>query len=366
MQELLKKTARGKRRAQDLSFDESVLAAERIVSGESTPAQTAALFTSQRLKEESADETAGFASVLKRHTIEVPVSEDVRSRMIDSAGPYNGRRQFAATIPVSIILSAAGIPVYLHSAPTLPPKYNPSLENLLQELGIETFLPPEALGKGLDTLNIGFGRTEDLCPPLAKLRPLREELGFRTYLNTIEKLLSPPQAASTLTGIFHRTVVKTNSGLMRNLAFQHSYMVQGVEGSEDIPVHRKSFLFHVTEERTTSFDVNPADYGLGSDRVRKLEDLTPKCQAALIQRVLLGKKASPEDQNAWNIVMLNAGVRLFLFGHTASISEGISLAEETAASGKAWHHYLQWREFTHETHSVYRTRQQRPGQYQRV
>ncbi|PRO67205.1 anthranilate phosphoribosyltransferase [Alkalicoccus urumqiensis] len=339
MQEFIKQVARGKKRAQDLSYEDARRAAEMICSGEADDAQTAALLVAERLKEESPDEAVAFAEVLREHTTHIPVIEEVQARMIDFGGPYTGRNMFAQTIPSALLLAAEGIPVYLHSGEALPPKYAVPLKHIVSDIGIDTGAPPEQIGRSLEEAGIGFGDTEKLCPPLQRIRRVRELIGVRTFLNTIEKMLSPAGARSIMVGIFHRTVVDTNSELLRRLGFDHMYMVQGAEGSEDLPAHRKSFLYHVTQEETISFDLNPDDTGIGIRRNKELETLTLPEQTELIEGVLRGNG----HPDAHALTVYNTGVRYFLFGHRPTVDEGIQLAESQLSAGAGWDQLEKWR-----------------------
>lgn len=348
MQQWLKKVARGSKMAQDLTYKEAKQAALSIVNGEATEAQTAAFLVAERLKEESPGEILAFAEVFREAMEPIPLSPLTQKRVIDFGGPYTGRNSFAITVPAALLLAEEGLPVYLHSGGSLPPKNAVSLKDIIGSLGINVNADVSTIAASIESLGIGFGNTELLCPPLAALRPVREQIGVRTFLNTMEKILNPAGAASILTGVFHRTVVETNAQVLRRLNFKNIYMVQGMEGSEDLPIHRKSFLYHISQKNTGSFDLDPEDVGIAARRNKSLEELSLMQQVNLIEKVLKGKG----NNDTHDLVTYNAGVRYFLFGHVSSIKAGIELADAQLRSQVTWKHLLTWREKSNEAHSI--------------
>jgi anthranilate phosphoribosyltransferase len=78
------------------------------------------------------------------------------------------------------------------------------------------------------------------------------------------------------------------------------------------------------------YEIHPEDFGLtmASSRAFKVE--TPEQSRALMQAVLDNETGPARD-----IVILNTGVALYAANVAASMDEGIALAREALASGKA-------------------------------
>jgi anthranilate phosphoribosyltransferase len=345
MKQFIKEVARGKKGSRDLSYEEATEAAQLIVEGNVTDAQLAALLIAERLKGESADEVIAFVQQFRAASSRINVPSTVQRKLVDFAGPYNGRKTFAATIPVALLLAEQGTPVYLHSSDSLPPKKGTALKDIVKLLDIPVDLSAEQVGQSIESTNIGFAWTEKLSPPLALIRRVREEIGVRSFINTVEKALNLADSHSVMVGIFHKTVVDLNVAILRALGFEKSYIVQGAEGSEDLPIHRKSFLYEVTQEDVRSFDLDPEDYGCKHRKDPEKEEITLEQQVSIIQRILDGE-ASEELDYYRNQVLYNAGVRYFLFRHVPSIEEGIALAKQQlqrkkgAAQLQAWRSHL--------------------------
>ncbi|WP_202077763.1 anthranilate phosphoribosyltransferase [Caldalkalibacillus salinus] len=289
MQTYLKEVARGKKGARHLTYEEASEVARQMISGEATDAQVAAFLIALRLKGQSAEEIRAFINQFRVHATPIQVSPTIRERLIDVAGPYDGRQTFAATVPVSILLAERGIPSYLHSSDTLPPKKGTSIKDIVERLGVHTTGSAQDVGSSLDQQYIGVAWTEKLCPTLSHLKTVRAQIGVRSFLNTVEKLLNLSHASAVIVGIFHKTVLDVHIEMLRAMGFKQSYIVQGIEGSEDVPIHRKSVIYEVTSQDVHTHHIDPQAFGLKYEKDPTKENLTLAQQVNIIDRLLEGE-----------------------------------------------------------------------------
>ncbi|WP_096188750.1 anthranilate phosphoribosyltransferase [Evansella halocellulosilytica] len=345
MKQWIKEIAKGKKRAKDLTYEEATLASQSVINGDASDVQIAAFLIAERLKTESPDEVAAFVHSFRESASKIHLPQEISSRLIDFSGPYDGRKTFAATIPVSMLLAEKGIPVYLHGSDTLPPKYGTSLKDIFQSMGIPVQLTASQIAQSIEKNNIGFAWTEYLCPPLARIRTVREEIEVRSFINIAEKLLNLADSQGINLGIFHKTVLNTNVAILRRLGFQKAYIVQGAEGSEDLPIHRKSFVYEVTANEVKPFDLNPDDYGLFCRKDPSKEVITAERQTKLITAILEGNTSENLDYYR-NQVIFNTAVRYFLYGYATSIDQGITFTLEQLRAGKGARHLNKWRNFS--------------------
>ena len=80
----------------------------------------------------------------------------------------------------------------------------------------------------------------------------------------------------------------------------------------------------------TEYEIHPEDFGLTMASSRALKVETP-AQSLTLMRSVLDNQLGP----ARDIVMLNAGVALYAANVTNTMAEGVALAREALASGKA-------------------------------
>jgi anthranilate phosphoribosyltransferase len=339
MQQWLKEVARGKRGSKDLDYQQTKEVAQSIINGDATDAQIAAYLIALRLKTESPEELLAFVHAFGDESEKI---DSIQQSIIDLASPYNGRNTFTGSIPTAILMAEYGLPVFLHGSDALPPKYGIAMKEILSLLGIEISQNAPRLAKTITEAGIAFASTEEFCTSLGKLRKIRKELGVRTLLNTVEKLLNLANADSIMMGAYHRTAINKIAPIFKGLSYKNVYVVQGMEGSEDLPVHRNSFIFKITDNEMESFIVNPGEYGLMAPEVDKDIKLSASVQSDITMALLSGEQ-SEFLQTYYNQVLFNTGIRYHLFGAVPGIGEGIEIAKEQLKAQKGLRQLEKWK-----------------------
>ena len=334
MSQILREVGRGKRGSRDLNYTEALTVAEKILKQEVSPAQTAAFLMAERMKMENVEELEAFVHACRNSAERFTTFQNG----LDCAGPYDGRtKSFMATFPVAFVLAAAGLPVTLHGSDPLPPKWGVTLSVLLKEVGIDTHkMDREDARSAALRSGVMYVSSEDWCAPLRKLRPLREELGFRTVFNTAEKLIDYNHSPYLVFGVFHNTFLDRIAKLLTRFNYRRAYVVQGMEGSEDLYIDRPTRVYAVEDSDMKLELVDPAAYELDMP-VPELVWTAAK-QLEVAESVLSG-----EGHIAFvNQVLLNGGFRLYVAGRVNSIEEGIYTCQGLLESGAAYRIYQQW------------------------
>ncbi|MFD0694170.1 anthranilate phosphoribosyltransferase [Paenibacillus sp. GCM10027628] len=332
---LLKEVGRGKRGARDLTYEEAAQAAVAILTGAATPAQIGAFLVAERIKMESPDELKAFIDALRARITPYPVAGSM-----DCAGPYDGRaRTFIATLPTAFVLAACGLPTTLHGSPSMPPKWGVTLTDVLQALKIPALQASrEALISAAARTGFLFTPTESWCAPLGELRGLRQELGLRTVFNTAEKLLRFTEAPYMAVGVFHGTVFEKITNLLLELGVSRGIVVQGMEGSEDLGVDKRTRTYVIQDGASELFIVDPEIYELMIEVPEVV--WTAELQGETALAVLRGEAELPY----LNMVLLNSAVRLWVAQKAGSIEEGIYLARHAIEQGNALRKFTEWTE----------------------
>ncbi|TMV50843.1 anthranilate phosphoribosyltransferase [Paenibacillus mesophilus] len=331
---LLKEVARGKRGARDLTYEESLAAAEAIMTLRGTPAQIGAFLIAERIKLESVEELEAFVAVCRQYAHRTPVPDG-----IDCAGPYDGRKSsFMATFATSFLLASAGLPTTLHGTASLPPKWGVTLHDMLREAGIdaERLSREQSLHAARET-GVLYVPAEQWCSPLKELRPIREELGMRTVLNTAEKLIDYTHSPYLVYGVYHNTVFDRLARLLVKLGYRKALIVQGPEGSEELFIDRPTRTYRVEngEFRLQMFDPET----LGLDTPLPQIEWTADEQLRVSESVMRGEA----DLAFYNLVLLNGAVRLHLAERVGSVEEGLYTCKSLLDNGQAWSVYARWR-----------------------
>lgn len=338
MKQWIKIVGTGKTGSRHLTYDEAVAAAHAIARGEATDAQTAAFLMAMRMKGEADEEMMGFIDVFRKYSL--PYRSF--SQSLNCAGPYDGRLYFPITIPVSLLLASVGFPQVLHGSESLPPKLGQSLKELLEGLGVQVELEAKEWEKIFLSLNIGFIWTDLICPPFGRVRHVREQIGLRTFFNTVEKVINPVHSMNMIIGVNHKTAMEHLIHLLPKSGFETAYIVQGIEGSEDLPIYKNSSIRKVTPWGDESSTIDPATFGFQG---LPLEKCGKEQQLQQLMRIIQGDDA-PDIRNERDHVIFNAGLRLYWFDKVGSYEEGFQLARSLLQRKEALKLLGKWRDMS--------------------
>jgi anthranilate phosphoribosyltransferase len=318
MREWIKAVGTGRKGSRDLSYDECAAVAHMIARKEATDVQIASWLMAERMKSETDDEIMAFIHVFRKYC--TPIQSFTSS--INCAGPYDGRRYCPITIPVSLLMAAVQVPQVLHGGDTLPPKDGTSVKELLEALGVRIRMDITNWERIFSAVHINFVWTEQLCPPLAYVRHIRQEMGLRTMLNTVEKVINPVQSANLIIGVNHKTAMQHLIHILPRSGFETAYIVQGIEGSEDLPIYKQSAIRKVTAYGDESNVIDPSTFGFYGD---PLEEISKEQQVRILQRIIDGDD-SEDIKKERDHIIFNAGLRFFWFDKVSTYEEGFFLA----------------------------------------
>lgn len=334
----IKAVGAGKTGSRDLTYDEAVAAAHAIARGEATDAQTAAFLMAIRMKGEADDEIMAFIDVFRKYSHPYASYSD----SLNCAGPYDGRESFPVSIPVSLLLASVGFPQVLHGSESLPPKMGTSVKELLEGLGIRVELEARDWETVFNSTKIGFIWTDRMCPPLARIRKVREEIGLRTFIHMVEKVLNPTRSLNLMIGVNHRTSMEHLVQIMPKAGIEKACIVQGLEGSEDVPISKTSAVRMVTPYGDETTVLDPSTFGFYGAPLEKIDTET---KLKLLNRIIQGDD-SPELRSEREHVIFNTGLRLYWFEKVSSYEDGFQLARQLYYRKEGWKVLKRWRDLT--------------------
>jgi anthranilate phosphoribosyltransferase len=314
-QPFIRAVARGATLRRDLTREEAQTAMRMLLSGQASPAQAGAFLLCQRVKGETELEIQGFTDAVRADFLQkVPHQQ---SNLLDFGVPYNGKTKTAQLLPaIQIALALCGVPSLSHGAEGVPTKQGVTPGAVFRALGIPTDFPPSQSGQFLDAHGLAFVSAEQFCPQWLSLLPMRNEFGLRTALNSVEKLFNPADAPFQLTGFFHGEYLARLR--LYQTGTRQSWIVQGEEGSIEMPTGRATHIF--AEQETDDWILDTAQVGLTTRERVTATEVTPAAHAAVNLQALHG-----EDCPATEQVALTGGAILTLLKHTPTLAAGYTL-----------------------------------------
>ena len=328
MRFFLREIGQGPRAGRDLTREEAREAMSLLLSQQATPAQAGGFLLVQRYKGEAPEELVGFAEAIRESAMKIAPKVE---GLLDIGSPYDGRKKSIVVSPASAIVTAAvGVPVVMHGEKGIGPKFGVPIGDVLQALGIDIDGEPEDVERSVEETGIGFMRQSRFVPQVFALRDLRTEIALRTCLSTVEKIYNLAGASYSLLGLSHLPYAEKMLAAASEMGFKRVMIVQGIEGNEDAPTSRpcRAFVWEKREKRELRIDAS--EYGLQPATAEEMAGGDAAENARIAEAVLSGEGGGYRD-----LVVLNAGLRIWLAEWADSIGEGIEKARAAIDSGAA-------------------------------
>lgn len=328
MRSHLRAIGQGQRAGRDLTRDEARDAMELILSGGATRVQMGGFLLLQRYKGESVDELLGFADAVRAHATAIRPKV---SGLLDIGSPYDGRKKSIVVSPASsIVAAAAGVPVVMHGEKDLGPKHGVPIGDVLEALGVNIDAEPADVERRIEATGLGYMHQVRFAPSVAAMREVREEVALRTVFATVEKIWNLASADYSIVGLAHLPYMEKMLAAASNLGFKRVLIVQGIEGNEDAPTSRACRAFLWEGGDTQELRIDASEFGLQPATKEEMAGGDAATNASIAEGILAGETGAHRD-----LVLLNAGVRIWVAERASSIGDGIELARKAIDSGAA-------------------------------
>ena len=311
----------------EIFHDEMLSLVRRIMSGEMSPVMMAAMLMGLRVKKETIGEITAAAQVMREFATKVEVAD--RTHLVDIVGTGgDSSHSFNISTCSMFVAAAAGARVSKHGNRGVSSKSGSA--DVLEALGVPMSLTPQAISRCIADTGIGFMFAPNHHPAMKNVAPVRKELGVRTIFNILGPLTNPADAPNILMGVFHPDLVGIQVRALQRLGAEHAVVVYGRDGMDEVSLGAATMVGEYRDGGIHEYEIHPEDFGLTMASNRAL-----KVDSAEASKVLLRSVLDNEPGPARDIVLLNAGVALYAANVSSSMAEGVALARDTIASGKA-------------------------------
>ncbi len=193
---------RGQKTGRTLTQDEAFQAMKMLISGQATPEQQGAFLMLLRVREETAEEIAGFTLALREKN-----QPDLATWQVDlDLGCYAGKRRQLPWFVLSVMLLAqSGKRIFMHGT-NEPDSNRLYLNTVLPQIGFELAESIDSAKSQLDCFGMTYLPLSLVNPRLDDLIQLRRLFGLRSCANTLARMLNPSAAPYSMQGVFHKHV----------------------------------------------------------------------------------------------------------------------------------------------------------------
>ncbi len=341
LRDLMRLLGSARRDGRNLSHDEAYRAFELICSGSQSEIQVGAFLIALRWKGVTVDELTAFARAARDlATIPCTGIED----LVTLSPPHDGFDHLPPLdAAAGIVAAGVGVKVLIVSDRCVPPKRGLTAASALEAMGLSMTWDPAQAERWVIEAGFAVVSASGMLPGLMGLRRVRGEIGVRTPLATIEKLIVPPNAA-IITGAQAGPVLGMAVEVLANLGHKRGIAIQGAEGGVIPYLTRRTRGIELTGSHQVPLSIEPADFGLDETREPDLPMFGPPDEGYgtgdnphLVQacgdvtRSVLCGDSGP----ARSATTLGAALILKAAGRAHTMADGVSLACESIDSGAA-------------------------------
>jgi anthranilate phosphoribosyltransferase len=224
---------KGKSGSRALSFEEAREAFGMILAGEVEAVQLGAFLMLLRVNEETAEELAGFATACRDYIAPAALLPGIDLDWPSYAGKKAQQPWYLLS---ALLLAANGVRILMHGSDghTAGRVYS---ESCLQELGITSCDNLDQASQMIANAGFAYLPLRKFCHPLHEVIQLKPQLGLRSPVNTLVRLINPLRAAHSVQSVFHPAYGDLHAGADQLMQQPNSLVFKGEGGEVEIKPH---------------------------------------------------------------------------------------------------------------------------------
>lgn len=172
-------------------------------------------------------------------------------------------------------------------------------------------------------------------PILARVKPVRKQLGIPTIFNLVGPLLNPAPISARVLGVYTPSLGRTYAEVARRLfPGKPALVVCGAEGLDEVSPAGETYLWHLLPDGTIQESViSPLDFGIPLHPLSEVAGGTPAQNAELVRQLVDNKL--PAHHPIRDYVLLNSAALLYASGAVQEFKDGVAAADASITSGGA-------------------------------
>jgi anthranilate phosphoribosyltransferase len=152
----------------------------------------------------------------------------------------------------------------------------------------------------------------------------------RTVFNLLGPLTNPAGARAQLIGVYHPALTEKMVRVLDILGVERAMVVYGA-GLDEITTHGHTRVSELSDRGMFTYLIRCDRYGIPQSSLDDLKGGDAVTNAHILTEIFAGRRGPTRD-----VVLLNAGAAIYLGGRAGDLAEGISLAEDSIDSGRAF------------------------------
>tara|TARA_B100001287_G_scaffold153558_1_gene129206 strand:+ start:333 stop:1367 length:1035 start_codon:yes stop_codon:yes gene_type:complete len=291
-----------------------------------SPIKSSAILAGLRCKRVTGLELATMANILLNACV-LPVNRPDLF-LVDTCGTGgDGANTFNISTAVAFVASACGVNVSKHGNRSASGKVGSA--DVLLNLGINLNAPLEKVINALNDIGITFLFAPLWHKSLAKLAPIRKDLGVRTVFNQLGPLVNPLRPNAQVLGVASEDLLKPMALALQKLGMQRAIVVYGYGGLDEASLEGENKIIFLENGVLNSSTVNFSDFKYKNISNKELVVSGDLTNEEILISVLNGKG----HKSHISVVAFNTALVLWASGIENDLSNCLNIAFKTIEKG---------------------------------
>lgn len=311
-----------------LSSEEAGRLAAGLCANRYPPAFAGALLSALATRGETVDELYGFATALRSMARAFPPPGAAEG--VDLCGTGGASHPtFNVSTVAAFVVAAAGGPVVKHGNTSVRGPCGSS--DLLEALGLPITTSVEFPTESFRKESLAFLHAPLFHQATKNVAPLRKSLGIRTIFNQLGPLTNPAAPKYQVVGAYSVDYGRKAVEVLSRLNCTTVLAVHGDAGTDELSPKEPSTLLLQGPHGLSMERFLPEELLAPEEREGSWEPLPPPKAAAEAEAILRGSSRGAR----YGAVLLTAGAALWIMDRAPGLEEGVAVAREMIASGRA-------------------------------
>ncbi|WP_436866265.1 anthranilate phosphoribosyltransferase [Staphylococcus pseudoxylosus] len=240
---------------------------------------------------------------------------------------------FNISTTVSFIIASARVPVIKHGNKSVTSSSGST--DLLNAMQIQTTSVAQTPSQLADT-GLAFLSATETYPIMKQIQPIRKHMSNPTIFNITGPMINPFKLDYQVMGVYETSKLDKIAQTLADLGRKKAIVVYGANGMDEATLSGDNIIYEVnTNESVKTYTLNAIDVGLDYAPNEDLIGGTPAENLEITKNILNGTDRSAKR----DVVVLNAGIALYVSEQVSTIQEGVSKAQRLIDEGEALAQY---------------------------
>jgi len=278
----------------------------------------------------SVESIAAAAEVMRLYACPLVIPKELSEKALDIVGTGGDKiGSFNISSTVSILASAAGSCVAKHGSRSITSKSGSA--DMLENLGVRLDVTPEQSAKLLEEVGFCFMFAQNHHPAMKFIMPVRKSIPDKTIFNILGPLTNPANVKKSLLGVFDKAFVPKIAEALKINGSKSALIVSSEEGMDEISISGVTHAARLKDGKIREFEIDPEEYGIKKVPLKAIVGGDSKENSQILLNIFDSRATDAQR----DIVLINSAAALMVDGMVSDIQEGLEVAKEVIANGKA-------------------------------